>query len=80
MGNITFNGSEAPALANNTVFGTEFSSWTGKNATSRVVYVPSNAVGYDSDKWNNSIFSEERKYTDSNGVTTSYKYLLSKTL
>lgn len=80
MGNITFNGSEAPALANNTVFGTEFSSWTGKNATSRVVYVPSNAMGYDSDKWNNSIFSEERKYTDSNGVTTSYKYLLSKTL
>lgn len=80
MGNITFNGSEAPVLANNNVFGTEFSSWTGKNATSRVVYVPSNAVGYDSDKWNNSIFSEERKYTDSNGVTTSYKYLLSKTL
>ena len=80
MGSISFNSIEAPAILGVSVFGSDVNSWTGKNATSRVVYVPSNAIGYDSDKWNNSIFSKERKHIDSNGVVSDYKYTLSKTL
>lgn len=78
--NITFNGVEAPELSTLNIFGSDINSWSGKNADSRFVYVPSNAVGYDSEKWINSIFSDSRSYTDGNGNTINYKYTLSKTL
>lgn len=86
MGNITFNSIEAPQLMDassakgSSVFGSELSQWTGRDASTRVVFVPTNAIGYDDDSWNNSIFSVDRVSVSDDGVTKEYYYTLSKTL
>ena len=86
MGSITFNSVEAPKLMdannnkNSAVFGGELSQWTGRDATTRVVFVPTNATGYDDESWNNSIFSPERVSVSDSGDIKECYYTLSKTL
>ena len=79
LGNIQFYGQEAPMLKN-AVFGAESSQWTGRDAETRIVYTLSNATGFDSESWMNSIFSEDRIVTDSEGNVKEYYFTLSKTL
>lgn len=78
LGNIEFLSTTAPALNGSSVFGGEYSQWTGRDATSRIVYIPSTATGYESNGWE-VLFSEDRSVTK-DGVTTYYNYILSQTL
>ena len=86
MGDITFNSIEAPNLMDSSstkissVFGSEFNQWIGRDATNRVVFVPTNAIGYDSEPWAKSIFSTDRIVQGDNGEVKKYYYTLSKTL
>lgn len=66
LGSITFNGTEAPVFTDITTsrpitsaFGSD-TSFTGSSAATRVVFVPTDSTGYDSDDWMNSIFSADR--------------------
>lgn len=71
---------DASSAKGSSVFGSELNQWTGRDASTRVVFVPTNATGYDDDSWNNSIFSTERVSVGDDGVTKEYYYTLSKTL
>lgn len=72
-------GSTAPKLSSSS-FGVDSGTWIGKNASQRIVYVPTNSTGYEDDSWNNSIFDKNRVVTNSDGTTTEYYFVLSKTL
>ena len=86
MGNITFNSIEAPQLMDyssdkgSSVFGSELNQWTGRDASTRVVFVPTNSIGYDDESWSNSIFSTNRISVGDDGETKEYFYTLSQTL
>jgi hypothetical protein len=71
---------DATSSKSSAVFGWELSQWTGRDAATRVVFVPSNATGYDGDSWSNSIFSTERVSVSDSGDVKEYYYTLSKTL
>ena len=79
LGSITFNSVEAPNILDLTAFGADKDTWTGKNAENRIVYVPSNSSGYDSEMWTNTIFNKNRITVSSSGVTECF-YTLSQTL
>lgn len=79
VSNITFKGNTAPNLANTVVFGSNSDEWTGRDAKSRIMYIPSISTGYDSDMWTNSILSPYRKYVK-NDIEYDCTFTLSKTL
>ena len=79
MGSITFMGSVAPQISSNT-FGVDSGTWIGKNASQRIVYVPTNSTGYESDSWNNTIFDKNRIIVNNDETITECYFVLSKTL
>ena len=81
IGEIKFLGNEAPEISNDT-FGSG-SDYTGLKANSRVIYVPTNSIGYDYDIWLNTVFNDNRIYIDTTpepDVTYVVPFILSKTL
>lgn len=79
MGSITFMGSVAPQISSSS-FGVDSGTWIGKNASQRIVYVPTNSTGYESDSWNNTIFDKNRIIVNSDETITECYFVLSKTL
>ena len=78
---IKFLGNDAPEIFADT-FG-DGSDYAGLKANNRIVYVPSNSIGYDREIWVNTIFNENRTYIDTNpepDVTYNVPFTLSKTL
>ena len=78
---IKFLGNDAPEIFADT-FG-DGSDYAGLKSNSRIVYVPSNSIGYDREIWVNTIFNENRTYIDTNpepDVTYNVPFTLSKTL
>lgn len=71
LGEILFLGNEAPTITE-TSFGDKKDNWAGRDAKTRIIRVPANSTGYDSDIWNSTVFSDDRSY---DGV--DYKYTIS---
>lgn len=72
LGEILFLGNEAPTITE-TSFGDKKDNWAGRDAKTRIIRVPANSTGYDSDIWNSTVFSDDRSY---DGV--DYKYTISE--
>ena len=72
LGDILFLGDEAPTITN-TSFGDKKDNLAGRDAKTRIIRVPANSTGYDSDIWNSTVFSDDRSY---DGV--DYKYTISE--
>ena len=68
LGDIVFLGSEAPEITASS-FGDKKDNWAGRDAVMRIIHVPANSIGYDSEIWNTSVFSDDRSSED-----ISYKY------
>ena len=71
---------DATETKNSSAFGNNVTQYTGRDAETRIIFVPTNATGYDADSWNNSIFSLDRKVVNGDGSIKEYYYTLSKTL
>lgn len=79
VSSITFNGTIAPELSGVKAFGSQ-SSLLGMYATSRIMYIPADSVGYETELWTNSILDPNRKYVDSFGNEFECIFELSKSL
>lgn len=75
LGDILFLGKEAPTITTSS-FGDKKDNWAGRDAKTRIIRIPADSMGYDTEVWNTSVFSETRSdennsYTYSCGLITT---------
>ena len=59
LGDILFLGKEAPTITISS-FGDKKDNWAGRDAKTRIIRIPADSTGYDTEVWNTSVFSETR--------------------